>query len=74
MFSLNFRGLKILQKMYSEIRHQKFDTKNTRERRTIVVDPEPDQFADDKPYVPVWNRSLFEHFFNSLGLYLEARI
>jgi hypothetical protein len=35
-------------------------------------DPDPNQFADEKP--KCMEMSLFEHFFKGLSLYLEARI
>jgi hypothetical protein len=43
-------------------------------QQSEMLDPEPDphQFADDKPKCR--NLRLFKHFSNGLSLYLEARI
>jgi hypothetical protein len=38
----------------------------------LKPDPDPHQFADDKPNVR--HMGLFEHFFKGLSLYLEANI
>ncbi len=37
-------------------------------------DPDPHQFADDKPKCMEYCMSLFEHFFKLLSLCLEARM
>ncbi len=61
--------------MKGGIRIKKISWLRTRIRIKVInriQDPDPHQFADDKPQC--WNISLFEHVSKVLSLYLEARI